>query len=154
MTIYCRGASVNPVEAYRTAAERQVTDLKAKSGTDGAESLATVRATYERARSQQQQWVAAVIAAASTSQHQELQAATTSGAAARFECIQARRAAFGQPAFAPALADGVRRGIVKDYTAEAERRFRELKAGGTSRAAEASGRLNEALPWKEWDTIT
>lgn len=79
--------------------------------------------------------------------------ATTNVATAISECIQARRAARGQPAFASALADGVQRGIVKEYTAEAERRVREVNAMGQPRLTEAQQRLNDALQWKAWDAV-
>lgn len=142
---------VGPIQGYRTAAEKQIVELKAKAGTNGgADALANVKATYEAARSQQATWVEAVKAAASGSKTtDQIEAVGTETAKAVFACVQARRAALGQPALAEKLANGVENRIITEYTTDTPKQVKALKNGG----ADAARTLDEALLWKEWDAV-
>jgi hypothetical protein len=145
--------STSVTEGYRIGAERQVAQLKAKfAGRESAEPLAAVKTAYEQARTQQRAWLDALTTAANGQSADALHQATSTVAQAVFDCALARRTALELPAWTPALADGVRNGVVKDYTADTDKRLKDLRSAGNRKEAVAT-HMNEALSWKAWDDI-
>lgn len=144
---------VGPIGGYRTAAEKQILELKAKVGANGgADALSNVQATYETARNQQAAWVEALKAAASgTKTGEQVEAAGVEAAKAVFACVQARRTALGLPTLSDALAAGVQNRIIAEYKADGPRQVKALKGGPA--ASDGARALDDALLWKEWEAV-
>ena len=142
------GKALADAEARRRAAESGVQQVQPKLATDGND----LRTAYAEAAAAQNAWLDAVVESLGKNAAPD---ATLAEAAAKslVGWVNVRNKALGQPEMTDAVAEGVRKDIVRNLVDISSQEWKANHTGDAKRREMVIGTLNTHLRWKKFEDI-
>jgi len=142
------GKALADAEARRRAAESGVRQVQPKVSTDGSD----VRTAYAEAATAQNAWLDAVIQSLEKGAAAD---ATLAEAAAKslVAWVNVRNRTLGQPEMTAALAEGVRKDIVRNLVDISSQEWKANHSSDAKKRAAVVATLDQHLRWKTFEEI-
>ena len=142
------GKALAEAEARRRAAESGVQQVQPKLATDGND----VRTAYAEAASAQNAWLDAVIESFEKNAAPDV-ALAEAAVKSLVGWVNVRNRALGQPEMTAAVADGVRKDIVRNLVDISRQEWKANHSADARRRETVVGTLNGHLRWKKFEEI-